>query len=153
MIIGIKSKIIIGAVALAVGAVSAWWTTAKYKDAKFQNFKAEADLAYAQAKAKTLEIELKNQVLAKGLDDAYRQNKRDLDRLSSELATVRLRDPNANSCPVSEPKTAGEPQNEAAGAYLSAELTELLRAESRRADEAAIYAQTCYRWITDVQTQ
>jgi hypothetical protein len=127
--------------------------TAKYKDAKFQAFKATADAAYAHAQAKTVEIELKNQVLAKELDSAYKQNKRDLDRLSNELATVRMRDPNARSCPVSNPPTTGEPQNEAAGADLSAELTQLLRAESRRADEAALYAQTCYQWIRDVQTQ
>jgi hypothetical protein len=146
-------KITLITAAFMIGASSAWWTTAKYKDAKFQAYKSAADAAYAQAKAKTLEIELKNQVLAKELDSAYSQNKRDLDRLSSELATVRLRDPNARGCPLSEPTNTGEPQGQAAGADLSAELAKLLRAESRRADEAALYAQTCYGWITDVQTQ
>jgi hypothetical protein len=146
-------KITLITAAFMIGASSAWWTTAKYKDAKFQAYKSAADAAYAQAKAKTLEIELKNQVLSKELDSAYRQNKRDLDRLSSELATVRLRDPNARGCPLSEPTNTGEPQGQAAGADLSAELAKLLRAESRRADEAALYAQTCYGWITDVQTQ
>jgi hypothetical protein len=153
MITGIKTTMIVGMVAFAVGATSAWWTTSGYKDAKFDAFKFAADAAYAQAKAKTVEIELKNQMLAKELDSAYRQNKRDIDRLSNELATVRMRDPNARSCPVSNPPTTGEPQNEAAGADISEELTQLLRAESRRADEAALYAQTCYRWIRDVQTQ
>jgi len=127
--------------------------TAKYKDAKFEAFKSAADAAYAQAQAKTLEIELKNQVLAKELDNAYRQGKKDIDRLSSELATVRLRDPHARSCPLPEPTAAGEPEKQAAGADLSAELTQLLLAESRRADEAALYAQTCYRWIKDVQAK
>jgi hypothetical protein len=136
-----------------IGAMTAGWTTAKYKDAKFQAFKATADAAYAQAQAKTVEIELKNQMLAKELDSAYKQNKRDLDRLSNELATVRLRDPNARSCPVPDSTTAGEPEGQATGAYLSAELAELLRAESRRADEAALYAQICYQWIRDVQAQ
>ena len=146
-------KITLITAAFMIGASSAWWMTAKYKDAKFQAYKSAADAAYAQAKAKTLEIELKNQALAKELDSAYSQNKRDLDRLSSELATVRLRDPNARGCPLSDSTNTGEPQGQAAGPDLSAELTELLRAESRRADEAALYAQTCYRWITDVQTQ
>jgi hypothetical protein len=136
-----------------IGAMTAGWMTAKYKDAKFDAFKFAADAAYAQAQAKALEIELKNAVLAKELDSAYSQNKRDLDRLTSELATVRLRDPNARGCPLSEPTNTGEPQGQAAGADLSAELAELLRAESRRADEAALYAQTCYRWIRDVQAQ
>ena len=140
-----------------IGAMTAGWMTAKYKDAKFQVFKSAADAAYAQAQAKTLEIELKNQVLAKELDSAYRQSKRDIDRLSSELATVRLRDPNARSCPMpSTTPTAGSTENQAPGADLSTELTQLLLSETRRADEAALYAQTCYRWIKDlghVQTQ
>jgi hypothetical protein len=144
---------IVGMAAFAAGAVSAWWTTSGYKDAKFQAFKSAADTAYAQAQAKTVEIELKNQALAKELDSAYKQNKRDLDRLSSELATVRLRDPNARSCPVSDSTTAGDSQNQAPGADLSEELTRLLQAESRRADEAALYAQTCYQWIKDVQAK
>jgi hypothetical protein len=154
MITGIKTTMIVGMAAFAAGAVSAWWTTSGYKDAKFQAFKSAADAAYAQAQAKTVEIELKNQVLAKELDSAYRQNKRDLDRLSNELAVVRLRDPNARSCPVpSTTPSTGKPEDQAPGAYLSEELTRLLQAESRRADEAALYAQTCYRWIRDVQAQ
>jgi hypothetical protein len=136
-----------------IGVLTAGWTTAKYKDAKFQAFKATADAAYAQAQAKTLKIELKNQALAKELDSAYKQNKRDLDRLTSELATVRLRDPNARGCPMPNPPTTGSAEDQAPGADLSEELTRLLQAESRRADEAALYAQTCYRWITDVQAQ
>jgi len=144
---------IVGMAAFAVGAVSAWWTTSGYKDAKFQAFKSAADAAYAKAQAKTLEIELKNAVLAKELDSAYRQSKRDIDRLSSELATVRLRDPNARSCPVPNPPTTGSAENQTPGADLSDQLTQLLLAESRRADEAALYAQTCYRWITDVHAK
>jgi hypothetical protein len=137
-----------------IGAMTAGWMTAKYKDAKFDAFKFAADAAYAQAQAKALEIELKNAVLAKELDSAYKQNKRDLDLLSSELATVRLRDPNARSCPMpSTTPSTGESQGQAAGADLSEELTRLLQAESRRADEAALYAQTCYQWIRDVQAQ
>jgi hypothetical protein len=137
-----------------IGAMTAGWMTAKYKDAKFDAYKLAADVAYAQAKAKTVEIELKNQALAKELDGAYKQNKRDLDRLSNELAIVRLRDPNARSCPVpSTTPSTGKPEDQAPGAYLSEELTRLLQAESRRADEAALYAQTCYRWITDVQAK
>lgn len=127
--------------------------TARYKDAKFDAFKSAANAAYAQAQAKTLEIELKNQVLAKELDSAYRQGKRDIDRLSSELASVRLRDPNARSCPVPNPPTAGSAENQTPGTDLSAELTQLLLAESRRADEAALYAQTCYNWINNVHAQ
>ena len=154
MLWSIKTTIIIGAGAFLTGAVSAWWTTSGYKDAKFQAFKSAADAAYAQAQAKTVEIELKNAVLVKELDSAYRQSKRDIDRLSSELATVRLRDPNARSCPMpSTTPAAGSAKNQAPGADLSDQLTQLLLSESRRADEAALYAQTCYRWITDVHAK
>jgi hypothetical protein len=137
-----------------IGATTAWWTTAKYKDAKFDAFKSAADAAYAQAQAQTLAIELKNLTLAKELDSAYRQSKRDIDRLSSELAGVRLRDPNARSCPMpSVAAPAAESQDPAPSAYLSDELTQLLLTESRRADEAALYAQTCYEWIKNVQAK
>jgi hypothetical protein len=151
MIWSIKTAIIGAGAAFMIGATTAWWTTSKYKDAKFDAFKAAGDAAYAQAQAKAVEIELKNQVLAKELDSAYKQNKRDLDRLTSELATVRLRDPNARSCPVpiTTPST-GDSQDQTPGADLSEELTRLLRTESRRADEAALYAQTCYQWIRDL---
>jgi hypothetical protein len=137
-----------------IGAMTAGWMTAKYKDAKFDAFKAAAAKAYAEAQAKTLEIELKNAVLAKELDSAYRQNKMDIDRLTSQLANVRLRDPNARSCPVPSTATAtGDSQDQAPGADLSAELTRLLQTESRRADEAALYAQTCYQWIKNVHAK
>jgi hypothetical protein len=153
MITGIKTTMIVGMAAFAVGAVIAWWTTSGYKDAKFQAFKAAANTAYVQAQAKTLEVELKNRVLAKELDNAYKQHKKDIDRLSSQLANVRLRDPNARSCPVPNPTTTGSAEVQAPGADLSEELTRLLRTESRRADEAALYAQTCYEWIKDVQAK
>ena len=154
MLWSVKTIIITAGAAFTIGATTAWWTTSKYKDARFEAFKAAADVAYAQAQAKTLEIELKNRALAKELDSAYMQSKRDIDRLSSELATVRLFDPNAHSCPLPSITPApGKPENQASGANLSDELAQLLRTESRRADEAALYAQTCYRWIKDVQTQ
>jgi hypothetical protein len=112
----LKVTLITAGAAFMIGAMSAWWTTARYKDAKFQAFKSAADAAYSQAKAKTLEIELKNQMLAKELDSAYRQSKRDIDRFSSELATVRLRDPNSRSCPVPNPSTTGSAEVQAPGA-------------------------------------
>lgn len=151
MIGSIKTAIIGAGVAFTIGATTAWWTTSKYKDAKFQAFKSAAEAAYADAQAKALTTELKNRVLAKELDNAYLQNKRDLNRLSSELANVRLRDPNARSCPL--PSTAPTPRGveiQTPGADLSDELTQLLRTESRRADEAALYAQTCYQWIEEL---
>jgi hypothetical protein len=154
MLWSIKTTFLTAGAAFMIGAMTAGWMTAKYKDARFQAYKSAADAAYAQAKAKTVEIELKNQVLAKELDSAYKQNKRDLDRLSSQLATVRLRDPNARSCPVpSTTPSTGSAEDQAPGADISAELTQLLRAESKRADEAALYAQICYQWIRDVQAQ
>jgi len=151
MLWSIKTTIITAGAAFMIGALTVGWMTAKHKDAKFQAFKSASDIAYAKAQAKTLEIELKNQVLAKELDSAYRQSKKDIDRLSSELATVRLFDPNARSCPMpSATSPAGIIEDQTSGAELSAELTRLLRTESRRADKAALYAQTCYQWIKDL---
>lgn len=128
--------------------------TARYKDAKFDAFKSASEAAYAKAQAQAVVVELKNLALAKELDNAYTASKRDLDRLSSELAGVRLRDPHTRSCPMpSAAAPAAESQDPASGAYLSDELTQLLLSESRRADEAALYAQTCYEWIENVQAK
>lgn len=137
-----------------IGATTAGVMTARYKDAKFDAFKSASEAAYAKAQAQAVVVELKNLALAKELDNAYTASKRDLDRLSSELAGVRLRDPHARSCPMpSAAAPAAESQDPASGAYLSDELTQLLLSESRRADEAALYAQTCYEWIENVQAK
>ena len=137
-----------------IGATTAGVMTARYKDAKFDAFKSASEAAYAKAQAQAVATELKNLALAKELDNVYSASKRDLDRLSSELAGVRLRDPNARSCPMpSAAAPAAESQDPASGAYLSDELTQLLLSESRRADEAALYAQTCYEWIENVQAK
>jgi hypothetical protein len=154
MIAGIKIIVIVGTTAFLGGATGAWYATSQYKDARFAAYKAQADLLFAQAQAQTEATDKRNQEIAKELDNAHKQNKARVDRLTSELASVRLRDPNARSCPV--PETASASPNSVdspTGADLSEELERLLRAESQRADEAALYAQTCYQWITDVYTQ
>jgi hypothetical protein len=154
MIAGIKIIVIVGTTAFLGGATGAWYATSQYKDARFSAYKAQADLLFAQAQAQTEATDKRNQEIAKELDNAHKQNKARVDRLTSELANVRLRDPNARSCPVSETASAStDPVDSPTGADLSEELERLLRAESQRADEAALYAQTCYQWITDVYTQ
>jgi hypothetical protein len=60
-----------------------------------------------------------------------------------------LFDPNAANCPAGEKESAasGKPVNQAARGNISKDLERLLLSESRRADEAAAYAQTCYEWV------
>jgi hypothetical protein len=150
----LKLMIIIGTTSFLGGAAGGWYATSQYKDARFSAYKAQADLLFAQAQAQAEATNKRNQEIAKELDNAHKQNKARVDRLTTELASVRLRDPNARSCPVSSASTASpDPVDSTSGADLSAELERLLRAESQRADEAALYAQTCYQWITDVYTK
>jgi hypothetical protein len=111
-------------------------------------------LLFNQAKTQAEATDKRNQEIAKELDNAHKQNKTRVDALTRQLASVRMRDPNARSCPVPSTSTApADTEDATAGADISAQLAELLRAESQRADEAALYAQTCYQWIKDVYTQ
>lgn len=65
-----------------------------------------------------------------------------------------MRDPGSRedcaSTGAGMPKTSGTTTSKTTGARLSNESAEFLLAESRRADEAAAYAQACYRWVKGV---
>jgi hypothetical protein len=150
----LKILIIVGTTSFLGGATGGWYATSQYKDAKFSAYKAQADLLFNQAKTQAEATDKRNQEIAKELDNAHQQNKTRVDALTRQLASVRMRDPNARSCPVPSTSTATPDTEDAAtGADISAQLAELLRAESQRADEAALYAQTCYQWIKDVYSE
>ena len=69
----------------------------------------------------------------------------------------RLRDPSARACPAANgvPKTGDTARavDPAAGTDLSEKLSGLLLAESKRADEAAVYAATCHQWVRGLNDQ
>ncbi len=143
----------------SIGAFSSWWITADYKEAKYtaaiSEMKIEAANALNAATVKAMEIAQENSRLANELEVVNAQHRKKLDdtladnrRLAAELGGLYDRNAAASNCPM--PSASNAPSNAAiatAGAKLSNQLAELLLSESRRADEAAAYARTCYEWV------
>lgn len=143
----------------SIGAFSSWWITADYKEAKYtaaiSQMKIEAASALQEATVKAMEVAQENSRLANELEVVNAQHRKKLDetladnrRLTSELGGLYDSNASASNCPL--PPVANAPSNPPVaptGAKLSNQLTELLLSESRRADEAAAYARTCYEWV------
>lgn len=157
--IDLKLLLIAIGASFSVGVASSWWVTASYKESKYeavlakQRFEAADALSVAVAKAQaeerennrlSTELEISNAENRKRLDDLQATNL----RLASEYSGLYDRYASNSNCSV--PSSTKPPVNAATaptGAKLSAQLTELLLSESRRADEAAAYAKTCYEWV------
>lgn len=154
-------KAIAAAVAAAFlfGALSSWWITADYKEAKYTAIIAKMQLdaaaAVREAMQKAIAAERENNRIAQELEIANHEFRKTLDqaaddnrRLTDELGGLYDRQSPAGNCGVSTvPGSPGEPAGAAARTKLSKELERLLLSESRRADEAAAYAKTCFDWI------
>lgn len=146
----------------SIGAFSSWWLTADYKEAKYtaaiSQMKLEAASALHDATLKAMEVAQENSRLANELEVVNAQHRKKLDetladnrRLVSELGGLYDGNAAASNCPL--PSGANAPSNPPAaapGAKLSNQLAELLLSESRRADEAAAYARTCYEWVKKI---
>ena len=153
-----KLLIISCAATAVVTAVSTWWVTADYKNAKHaaivskMQIKANQDLQ--EALVKTLEVERQNQQIAQDIELMSAKHKQELQNVQDDFRRLidnagGLRDPNSANCPAREEKPApsAKPSSQAARGNISKDLERLLLSESRRADEAATYAQTCYQWL------
>lgn len=158
------TTISIGA-AFAIGAMSAWWITADYKENKYQaviaKMRLDAANALSDATKKALEIERENNRLATELEVQNAENRKKLDdvyadnlRLASEYSGLYDRYASASNCALpTDPKSPAKPSTAPSGSRLSDPLAKLLLSESRRADEAAAYARTCYDWIKSLREQ
>lgn len=149
--------------AFIIGATSSWWVTSDYKNAKHQQVLSAMQLASNEAlllaQQKALDTERENVRLATELEVQNVQARQKLDLLAADNRRLTaqysgLYDRHAPSSGGTErtpsgsaPKSAHSPT----GTKLSDSLTELLLSESRRADEAATYAQTCYAWIQQIK--
>lgn len=156
--INLNTTFVASAITAAVVGVSVWWVTADFKNAKHQAIVSEmqikANVALQEALVKTLEIERQNQQLAQDIEVMSAKHKQELQNVETDLRervanSGGLFDPNATNCPAREEKPAasGKSANQTARGNISKDLERLLLSESRRADEAAAYAQTCYEWI------
>jgi hypothetical protein len=161
----LKATVIAIGAAFAIGATSAWWVTADYKESKYQavisKMRLDAADALAVATRRALAIERDNNRLATELEVKNAENRKNLDdvyadnlRLASEYAGLYDSNASASNCTLpSESKPTTKPVAPASGSKLSDPLTKLLLSESRRADEAAAYAATCYEWVKSLREQ
>lgn len=149
--------------AFIIGVTSSWWVTSDYKNAKHQQVLTAMQLASTEAlllaQQKALDTERENVRLATELEVQNVQARQKLDllaadnrRLTAEYSGLYDRHAtNSGSAQCSASSSSTKPANPSTGTKLSDTLTELLLSESRRADEAATYAQTCYAWIQQIK--
>lgn len=161
----LKTTAIAVVAAFAIGAATSWWITADYKENKYQaaiaKMRLDAANALAEATKKSLDIERENNRLATELEVQNAENRKKLDdvyadnlRLASEYSGLYDRHASNSNCPVSSDSSASsKPVTPPSGGRLSDPLAKLLLSESRRADEAAAYAATCYQWIKSLREQ
>jgi len=148
--------IVAGAASLVAGT---WYLTAEYKDSKHTAILAEiqksAMEALVEAQKSAIEKEREYNRIAQEIEVQNEKYRKELARVEDELrgyvnelgglydryATCSSTDVPANT------GTTAKPASTPAGAKLSKQLEGLLLSESKRADEAARYAQTCYQWV------
>lgn len=162
-ILDIKTTVIALGSSFVIGVLSSWWITSEYKDAKYSKvistMQLQAAEALDKARVEALAIERENNRLATELEVSYNEFRKSLDsiqadnaRLSTELGG--LYDSKA-TCSGSTSGSSGtassNPSKPTTGAKLSKEASGFLLSESRRADEAAAYAATCYQWIQKLE--
>jgi len=164
-IFDIKTTVIAAGAAFVIGAFSAWFITADYKESKYQAVIAQMKLDAADAldiaRQKALDIERDNNRLATELEVQNAENRKNLDdvyadnlRLATEFAGLYDSNASAGNCALpSDPSSSSKPVTPATNGRLSDPLAKLLLSESRRADEAAAYAATCYQWIKSLREQ
>lgn len=161
----LKTTAISVGAAFAIGAATSWWITSDYKESKYQaviaKMRLDAANALADATKKALDIERENNRLATELEVQNAENRKKLDdvyadnlRLASEYSGLYDRHASNSNCAVStNSKSSAKPSTPASNGRLSDPLAKLLLSESRRADEAAAYAATCYQWIKSLREQ
>ena len=158
----IRLLLISCAATAVVTGVSTWWVTADYKNAQHKavvaDMQIKANQALQEAIVKTLEIERQNQELAQNIELMSAKHKQELQNVQDDFRRLidnagGLRDPNAPNCSprATKPTASTKSANQTARGNISKELERLLLSESRRADEAAAYANTCYNWLMELQ--
>ena len=161
----LKTTALTAGISLLIGMVSAWYVTSDYKEAKYQavlsNMRESAAMALFEAQKNAVEVERENNRLAQRLEVQNEQYRQELAKLEDELRGYvdelgGMYDRYATCSSTSLPTDTGttpQPAPPPTGARLSKELERLLLSESKRADEAARYANTCYQWIRELRAK
>lgn len=162
-ILDIKTTVIALGSSFVIGVTSSWWITSEYKEAKYTKaisvMQLQAAEALDQARVKALAIERENTRLATELEVSHNEYRKSLDsieadnaRLSNELGGLYDSKATCGDSPSGSPSTTpSNTSKPSTGAKLSKEASGFLLSESRRADEAAAYARTCYQWIQKLE--
>jgi hypothetical protein len=161
--LSIKNVILGAVVASIVGAIAGWWITddilTSKHEAQIQRMRLDAAEALRVATDRAIQAEREGISLALKLEVQNAETRKRLDgvladnrRLSRELGG--LRDPFAIasggcSLPSASPGSGITIATPAPG-RLSDEASEFLLEFAREADRAAEYANTCHRWIEEV---
>lgn len=157
-------NVILGAVVASIaGAIAGWWITddilTSKHEAQIQRMRLDAADALQAATERAIQAEREGVALALKLEVQNAENRKRLDgiladnrRLSRELGG--LRDPFAiasGGCAMPAPSPGtGLVATAPAPGRLSNEASEFLLEFARDADRAAEYANTCHRWIEEV---
>lgn len=161
--LSIRNVILGAVVASIVGAIAGWWITddilTSKHEAQIQRMRLDAADALQAATERAIQAEREGISLALKLEVQNAENRKRLDgvladnrRLSRELGG--LRDPFAiapGGCTMPAPSPGtGLVATAPAPGRLSNEASEFLLEFARDADRAAEYANTCHRWIEEV---
>ena len=164
-ILDIKTTVIALGSSFVIGVLSSWWITSEYKEAKYSKaistMQLQAAEALDKAKAEALAIERENNRLATELEVSHNEHRKSLDSIQADNARLAaelggLYDSKAscgNNTSGSPSTTPSNSPKSTTGAKLSKEASGFLLSESRRADEAAAYARTCYQWIQQLKAK
>lgn len=164
-ILDIKTTVIALGSSFVIGVLSSWWITSEYKEAKYSKaistMQLQAAEALDKAKAEALAIERENNRLATELEVSHNEHRKSLDSIQADNARLAaelggLYDSKAScgdSSSGSPGTTPSSSPKSTTGAKLSKEASGFLLSESRRADEAAAYARTCYQWIQQLKAK
>lgn len=143
----------------SIGSITSWWLTADFKESKYQaiisKMQIDGQKAIQESMQKALVVERENNRLATEIEVQSAKNRQKIDelyadnlRLVDERAGLHDSRATSSDCSVSaNSTTAPKPATATSCTRLSNSLTQLLLTESRRADEAANYAMTCYEWV------
>lgn len=155
---------IAAAVALSLGAASAWWLTAEYKDnkltAKIEAQKAEAATLLQKATELAIAKDKEYNILSTKLEieNAEKQSEHDAILSDNRRLVAKLggmRDPgHRKSCASALPTKTGtskQSTTEAPEGQLSDAASEFLLNFARNADRAAQYASTCHDWLNKIK--
>lgn len=158
LLTNLNTTFVAAAISFAIGSLSAWYLTAEYKNAKHEaivgKMQDEGNKALLAATDKLIQTERENARLANEVEANHVQASNKINdlyadnlRLASEYSGLYDRYATSSCAMSGKPDTPSGANNATTGGRLSNEASGFLLNESRRADEAAAYARTCYEWI------